>query len=235
MHVLQGSLLHEVIENQIGQHHLGRDMNETGAKSQYTQRLGQYKDTARDVLTEFYNGIPYDDLFFERIRDEGLLKLDMFFGVIWPQFQDLEYLKHEEFDKFFIDDIEVVVKVDYVSKTKPDVIVITDWKTGADDEEYENDLQIATYFLWAMQYYKKAPSHIRSELAYLKTGAMRPYEFTFDDLDIIQGKIVDEYCMMNKSYEIVNFPPNPTPRKCIGCQFGTLCPASEVREFLYSG
>jgi CRISPR/Cas system-associated exonuclease Cas4 (RecB family) len=231
-YVLQGSLIHEVIENQIGQHHLGRELNEAGAKSQFAQRLEQYRKTAPDILTEFYNGVPSDDAFFDSICKEGLEKLCMFFGVIWPQFKDLEYLKHEDFDKFKIGNVEVIVKVDYVSKTKTDVIVITDWKTGADNEEYENDLQIGTYVLWAMQYYQKDPSQIRSELAYLKTGAMRPYEFTIKDLAAIKKKIIDGYEMMNRSYEIEDYPTEPTPTKCIGCQFGTICPDSKVCEFL---
>jgi len=230
--VLQGSLIHQVIENQIGQHHLGRELSEVGAKSQFVQRLEQYRKTAPDILTEFYNGIPLDDAFFDTIKEEGLEKLSMFFGVIWPQFKDLEYLKHEDFDKFKFDDVEVIVKVDYVSKTKTDVIVITDWKTGADNEEYENDLQIGTYVLWAMQYYQKDPSQIRSELAYLKTGTMRPYEFTTDILETIQKEIVEDYEMMNRSYEIEDYPSDPTPKKCIGCQFGTICPDSKVCEFL---
>jgi CRISPR/Cas system-associated exonuclease Cas4 (RecB family) len=230
--VLQGSLIHEAIENQIGQHHLGRGFNETGTKSQFTQRLEQYRKTAPDILTEFYNGVPSDDAFFDTTRDEGLEKISMFFGVIWPQFKDLEYLKHEDFDKFKINDVQVIVKVDYVSKTKTDVIVITDWKTGTDNEEYESDLQIGTYVLWAMEYYQKNSSQIRSELAYLKTGTMRPNEFTTDDLETIKKNIIDEYKIMNRSYEIEDYPTNPTPTKCISCQFGTICPDSMVKEFL---
>jgi CRISPR/Cas system-associated exonuclease Cas4 (RecB family) len=230
--VLQGSLIHEAIENQIGQHHLGRDINVDGTKSQFTQRLEKFRKTAPEILTEFYNGVPLDDTFFTILRDEGQEKISMFFGVIWPQFSELEYLKHEDFDKFKIDNVEVIVKVDYVSKTKTDIIVITDWKTGADNEEYENDLQIGTYVLWAMQYYQKDPSQIRSEMAYLKTGSMRPYEFSTEDLEVIKKKIVDDYEIMNRSYELEDYPTDPSPTKCIGCQFGTVCPDSKIREYL---
>jgi CRISPR/Cas system-associated exonuclease Cas4 (RecB family) len=176
--------------------------------------------------------VPLDDAFFNTIHEEGLEKLKNFFGVIWPQFKELEYLKHEDFDKFKIEDVEVIVKVDYVCKTKNDLIVITDWKTGADYEEYENGLQIGTYVLWVMQYYQKYPSQIRSEIAYLKTGTIRPYEFTWENLVTIKEKIIEDYTMMNRSYEIENYPTNSAPAKCISCQFGTICPDSKIREFL---
>jgi CRISPR/Cas system-associated exonuclease Cas4 (RecB family) len=230
--VLQGSLIHEAIENQIGQHHLGRELNEAGTKSQFSQRLERYRKTASALITEFYNGVPIDDAFFYTLHEDGLDKISMFFGVIWPQFNELEYLKHEDFDKFKINDVEVIVKVDYVSKTKTDVIVITDWKTGEDNDAYESDLQIGTYALWAMQYYQKEPSKIRTELAYLKTGAMRPYEFSVEDLETIKNKIVADFHDMNHSYEIENYPTDATPKKCISCQFGTICPDSKIKEFL---
>lgn len=125
----------------------------------------------------------------------------MFFGIIWPQFNDLVYLKHEDFDKFKIENVDVIVKVDYVSKTKTDIIVNTDWKTGANIEEYEKDLQIGTYVLWAMQYYQKESCQIRSKLAYLKTGKMHPYEFSTSDLEVIKKIIADEFEIMNRSYK----------------------------------
>jgi CRISPR/Cas system-associated exonuclease Cas4 (RecB family) len=227
-YALEGLLIHGVIENQIGQHYIGRDLNEDGAKAQFVRRVEQYRKTARDTLTEFYNGLPADDAFFDRIRDGGQDKISMFFGAIWPQVKDLEYLKHEDFDKFKINDVEVIVKVDYVSRTKHDVIVITDWKTGEDKEEYESDLQIGTYVLWAMQYYQKDPAQIRSELAYLKTGMMHPYEFSPDDLEKIRITILDDFEKMNASYEIADYPASPEPRKCMSCQFGRVCPESLV-------
>jgi len=57
-YALEGLLIHGVIENQIGQHYIGRDLNEDGAKAQFVQRVEQYRKTARDTLTEFYNGLP---------------------------------------------------------------------------------------------------------------------------------------------------------------------------------
>lgn len=226
-YALEGSLIHGVIENQIGQHYIGRELNEGGAKSQFVQRVEQYRKTACDTLTEFFNGLPNDDEFFNRIKIEGQDKISMFFGVIWPQLKYLEYLKHEDFDKFKINDVEVTVKVDYVSKTKNDIIVLTDWKTGQDNEEYESDLQIGTYELWAMEYYQKTPDRIRNELAYLKTGMMRQIEFHDRDLEKIREKIILEFTKMNSGYDIIDYPTSPDLKKCLSCQFATICPDSK--------
>jgi CRISPR/Cas system-associated exonuclease Cas4 (RecB family) len=230
--VLQGSLIHEAIENQIAQHHLGRDFNEDGTKAQFSNRLEQFRKTASDTLIESYNGLLLDDDFFNFVNEDGKEKIKMFFEVIWPQIKNLEYLKHEDFDKFKIGDVEVIVKVDYVSKTRTGLIVLTDWKTGADFEEYESDLQIGTYVLWAMQYYQKDVSDVRSELAYLKTGKMRPYAFNEDDLEKIKKKIVEDFRNMNRSYEIEDYPTDPNPKRCISCQFGTICPDSKMKDFI---
>jgi endopeptidase La len=75
--------------------------------------------------------------------------------------------------------------------TNDDTIVLTDWKTGDDREEYESDLQIGIYVLWAMQHYQKDASQIQSKLAYLKTGTMRPYEFSYDDLEKVKERILE--------------------------------------------
>ena len=227
---LQGKLIHEAIENQIGQYYLGRKMNEDGAKTQYTQRVEHYRKMASEILTEYFNGEPIDDIFFDNIRANGIDQISMFFGVIWPQLEDLDYLRHEKFDRFKISDVEVIVKVDYISKTKDGTIVVSDWKTGADNEEYENDLQLGSYVLWAMENYDKKPEEIKSELIYLTTGIMRSYEFSIEELEAIKRTIVKDFEDMNRTIDIDYFKPDPNPKKCLSCQFATICPDSTHRS-----
>ena len=229
---LQGILLHEVIENKIGQNHLGREMSESIAKAQYIQRVEQYRRVAKETLTEYFNGEPMNEAFFGSIRANGLDQISMFFGVIWPQLKDLEYLRHEKLDRFKVGDVEAIVKADYVSKTKDDIIVVSDWKTGANDEKYESELQIGVYVLWAMQYYEKEPEEVRSELVYLRTGIMQSYEFSRGQLEGIKGKVVDDFKDINRTFDIEYFNPDPSPEKCLSCQFATVCPHSMAIEQL---
>jgi len=165
-----------------------------------------------------------NDNFFDTIRVDGLDQIGTFFDVIWPQLEEQQYLRHEKFDKFTVDDVKAIVKVDYVSKTKDDKIVITDWKTGADREEYESDLQIGAYVLWAIQQYNKRPEDIKSELVYLATGTIRPHEFSIEEIDKIKRKITLDYKEMNEKYEIDYFQADPKSYKCLSCQFASVCP-----------
>ena len=47
---IQGIIIHEVLENQMGKHFIGRGTNEESAKAQYVQRLDQYRKTAKDTI-----------------------------------------------------------------------------------------------------------------------------------------------------------------------------------------
>ena len=79
--------------------------------------------------------------------------------------------------------------------------MLTDWKTGyADDDDYETELQMAAYVLWAMQYYRTRPDDIRTELVFLKTGRTKPFAFFWEQLVDLQKLILREFAEMNASY-----------------------------------
>jgi hypothetical protein len=59
-------------------------------------------------------------------------------------------------------------------------LVLTNWKTGRDDDEYETELQMAAYVLWEKEYYRKSADEISTELVFLKTVETKPYAF-FDE------------------------------------------------------
>ena len=221
---LQGSLIHNVIKNQIGQHKLGRELNIESAINQYISGIEKKQEFARDLFIEYRNGELVDTAFFERIKKEGIEQIKTFFRVIWPNFKELEYCQHEEkYEKFKIDDIQVFVVPDYVSKTKSGKIVISDWKTGVDDENYEDELQIGTYVLWALDRYSIDPKDVSCELVYLKTGNMRSYSFESSELDEIKDLIREDFKKLNEDYSIDAFPPSPSSRTCLSCKFAEIC------------
>ena len=222
---LQGQLVHEVIKNQIGQHKLGRELKLESAINQYISRVNQMqnKDFARDLFTEHYNGELFDISFFEKMKNDGTDQIKIFFGVVWPQIQDLEYCEHEEFDEFEINDVKVKVKPDYVSKTKTGKLVISDWKTGKDNESYDDKLQIGTYVLWASNHYSIDPKDVSTELIYLSTGNMRSYSFEIPELEKIKSTILEDYRNLNRDYNITSFPSSPSPKICLSCKFAKIC------------
>lgn len=142
--------------------------------------------------------------------------------------KDLEYVVHEEFEHFKVNDINITLKPDYVSKSKNGSLVISDWKTGADNEDYENDLQIATYVLWAKEKFNLMPSEIHSELVYLTTGNMRSFNFSCDDLEKIKFSITEDFRRMNEDLEPKSYISNPSLKNCNSCRFSTICCDSKM-------
>lgn len=231
--VLQGKLVHDAIENQIGQFHFGHGMNEEAAGEQYVQQVERYRRGAKELLVEYFNGQTTSEAFFDRIREDGLDQLSMFFGFVWPQLEDSEYLRHEKFDRFRANSsVEAIVKVDYASRTKDGMVIISDWKTGVDNPEYESDLQAGAYVLWAAEFFDLKPQRVRNELVYLTTGVVRTYEFSADQLEEIRSLIIREFKEMNESYNLGYFDSSPEPRKCLSCPFASVCPSSMASQQL---
>lgn len=220
---LKGSLIHDVIKNQIGQHKIGRELNEESAKNQYIKFVEEKKEFSNNLLVESFNGESIKDSFFDEIKKDGIAQIETFFRIIWPNLKDLEYLAHEEFESFKVDSIPVILKPDYVSKSKIGKIVISDWKTGADNEDYENDLQIATYVLWANEKYKVDPTDIHSELVYLSTGNMRSFNFKSDDLERFKQFIIQDFQKINEKYDYDFYTPAPSIKNCNSCRFSRIC------------
>jgi len=226
--VLQGQLIHDIINNQITIHCDKEPMDPTGSYSYYSRRIAQNKMMAGEIFTEYRHGDRIDLEFFTLIEESGKICLHNFFENIWPEYKDRECLRHEEFDKFKIGDVDITVKVDFVSRKKDGTIVLTDWKTGADSDDYETELQMSTYVLWALQYYLKSLKEIESELIFLKNGEKKQYSISEQWLNEVREIIKSEFNEMNASYEYEDFPPIPFPRECLSCRYARVCPEARI-------
>jgi len=227
--VVQGMLVHEAIEDQITEHYLGRNVNQESAQEKYLKRLKGFKITADDMITEYFNGELRDPAFFDNIQTSGVEMLDIFFKIVWPNLKSLEYLSHEKFDNFMIDSVPVTVKLDYITKSNSGKLVLSDWKTGK--ERRESNLQLGAYVLFAMYKYNKDPENIFSEIIYLgSSGKPRPYKFSSDQLDEVKEIVVSDFERMNASYEMESFPADPSQKKCLNCQFASVCPDSRHKD-----
>lgn len=225
---LQGSLIHDVIKHLIGQKKLDRELNEESAINLYSKWVDDKKQFGGRSLVESFNGDVIDADFYENIKVNGIAQIETFFRIVWPNLKDLEYLSHEEYEHFKINDVTVTLKPDYVSKSKNGTLVISDWKTGADNENFDNDLQIATYVLWAKEKFQLSSSAIHSELVYLSTGNMRSYNFNDDELEKIKSSIIDDFRRMNDSYEMQTYISTPSQKNCNSCRFATICCDSKM-------
>ena len=129
--------------------------------------------------------------------------------------QARECLRHEQFDHFSIGDVGVTVKVDFAGKMPDGTLVITDWIPAGTMTQYETELQMAAYVLWAQKFYQKSADEIKTELVFLKTGETNPYAFYEEQLRDVQEMISREFAAMNARYEYENFPARPLKRECI--------------------
>jgi hypothetical protein len=221
--VVQGQLIHDIIDQQIQIHCENKPMDCAGALAAFSKKVLQYKNVGGETFTEYHNGEKIPNSFFTYIEENGKTCLQNFFGK-WPDYTSRECLRHEEFDHFSIGDVGVTVKVDFVGRMPDGTLVLTDWKTGRDDDEYETELQMAAYVLWAQEFYKMSADEIKTELVFLKTGATKPYAFFEDELREKQEMIPQEFAAMNASHEYGDFPARPSQRECMSCKFATVCP-----------
>lgn len=224
--VVQGKIIHEVIEKYIREFQKNGIIDEISAQEEFINQIESYRKTAKINIAEYFNGAQVNQTFFDKARENGVDQLSLFWGLIWPQIVNYQYLKHEEFDNFFLDGVKAIVKIDYVCRTSTGQILIYDWKTGSDNEEYENDLQISAYALWAQQAYRVPADQIQCNLVYLTSGVIKPFQFTDDQLENLKLLIKSDFREMNHDYEQNSFAPSPSGKHCISCQFATVCPSA---------
>ena len=227
--VVQGQLIHDIIDKQIQLHCENKPMDLAEAITAFSKKVSQYKNIGGETFTEYHNGEKITNAFFAAIDENGRTCLHTFFGK-WSSYRTRECLRHEEYDHFLIGDTSVTVKVDLVGRMPDGTLVLTDWKTGRDDDEYETELQMASYVLWAREYYKKSADEISTELVFLKTGATKPYAFYEEQLREVQELIPREFVMMNASYEYRDFPARPSQRECLSCKFAEVCPEASIAK-----
>jgi len=97
----------------------------------------------------------------------------------------------------YIGNVRVTVTGDFTGRMPDGTLVITDWKTDRDDDEYETELQMAAYVLWTQEFYTKSADEISTELIFLKTGATKPYAFYENQLLNVQVMIPQGFTAMN--------------------------------------
>jgi CRISPR/Cas system-associated exonuclease Cas4 (RecB family) len=227
--VIHGQLIHDIIDKQIQIHCENKPVDPDAALKMLAHKVTLYRNIGGETFTEYHNGEKIPASFFASVEEDGKICLHTFFAK-WPEYRDRECLRHEQFDHFSTGDVRVTVKVDYVGRQLDGTLVLSDWKTGRDDDEYETELQMAAYVLWAQDYYKKSSDEIRTELIFLKTGTTKPYAFYEEQLQDTSMKIAEEHMAMNASYEFEDFPARPSQRECISCRFAEVCPDGIIKS-----
>ena len=227
----KGELIHEIIRNQIALFSRHRPFLEDGAKKYFEQQIEDVKNYPQSIVTEAANGLIVDDERFEAVRSDGLLQLDHFFQMVWPRYENRSVLECERLNSFRVNETRVWAQVDLVTRGEDEGIVITDWKTG--DEkwvEIEGDEQMGVYVLWAMDYFKASLKEVSAEFVFLRSGESKSIPKTNNQLDRLKESILERAGEMFDVQSEEDFPADPAERKCVECNFATICP--EGRRFI---
>jgi CRISPR/Cas system-associated exonuclease Cas4 (RecB family) len=190
----------------------------------YEVRMRAFSESPAETVTEAFNGLRIRRDFLDFVLEDGKRQLETFGKIVWPQLGDLEYVEHEEFENFYIDDLKVHVKVDYVTRSGDGTIVVTDWKTGQEYIPEKDDIQLAVYGLWASSKYEVPLERVKLELAYLRTGRSIPVELSTDIVREVKEAVLASSAEVLAADFLEDFPTAPAPEKCIACPFATICP-----------
>ena len=80
--VVQGQLIHDIIDQQIQLHCESKSMNPAEAMNTYLRKVARYKDMATELLTEYRNGEQFSGSFFTDMEESGKTCLNIFFGTV---------------------------------------------------------------------------------------------------------------------------------------------------------
>jgi CRISPR/Cas system-associated exonuclease Cas4 (RecB family) len=139
----------------------------------------------------------------------------------------------EVLDSLLIDGQTVYVKPD-LAFIHPDdgLLWLVDWKTGR--ARLEDDLQLATYALFAQSKWGAEPEQVRGVLSYLATGEERRVELGATALDEAREKIRSSMSEMRSLLHDVDenvalredFPQTEDKNRCPRCNFRQFCEGS---------
>jgi CRISPR/Cas system-associated exonuclease Cas4 (RecB family) len=181
-----------------------------------------------EAIVEARNGATIPDEAFDAVKTRAEGEVRAFLGRWWPQVAQLEGLALEVAGSFAVGDVTVRTRVDALGREEDGAFVIYDWKTGVDDPAYESDLQVAVYALWAREKAMAVEPLAEVRLVFLKEGVERRQTYTGEELDALAGQIQRESAKMSPAPTRGQSMPRPDPRRCLACNFATVCDAADL-------
>jgi len=223
---LEGQLVHQAIESQVAQHSLGRPVSKEAAQRLFRFQLKRITENPHAFIVEMINGTDVPDGLFEATEEEGIDLLEIFFEIIWPNYEKFGYEQHERFERFKIDDILVYVKIDLVSTMDDGTVIVTDWKTGKMQElGKEQQRQILVYLLWAMSRYGVPHDRVKAEIRPLRFPEKHLiHEPGAEEIEDLREYILENAGAMLAVESEEDFPASPSQELCQHCNFATICP-----------
>ena len=176
-----------------------------------------------NILTEAANGFPPDEKEIEGIKSDAINQIENFCRIVWNNYKDVRYMSHEKNESFMLDGIKINVKYDLLTE-KNGLHVITDWKTGSSGfDDIDESIQAGTYILWLHKMNAIPLDMIRGEIVYLKSCTTEVTKRNDGDMFELSEFIKEDATEMLAVKSETDFPASPSLKKCIGCNFLSIC------------
>ncbi len=137
----------------------------------------------------------------------------------------------EDLVSYHIDDVEILLRMDFAFRAADGRLVIVDWKTGRSEGRY-NSIQVAGYALYASERnWAKVPGEIETRLEYLSLERTARREVT--DAGLAEARVFVQRSaremrsllrdpLVNQAWE-EDFARADQPQVCRRCNFRRLC------------
>lgn len=157
------------------------------------------------------------------------------------------WLTIEDLVSFHVEDVEVFLRMDMAFRDRDGRVVIVDWKTGKSEGRF-NDIQLASYALYASEQGWAKPDEIVTELAYLAIPRFTRKSVDQERVDAARAFVVKSAGKMKSLLldpvlnlaQMEDFARVDRPPVCRRCNYRRLCfpprteamaPAVEVPAF----
>jgi hypothetical protein len=182
------------------------------------------------TLIEFVNGRGLTAALLKQYKQECNRLLENYIAL-WKKFttDEIVYIEnHEAFPGWFLcGNIAVYARPDIILKR--DKYLILDWKTGAEPDDYaDNILEISTsIYLACIDFDGRSRAsfdEIEGAFVYLQSQKVSPpIQRTQKDYDKFSQLIDEKVNAFHVSLVEEHYTPDPAKWKCRACNFATLC------------
>ena len=220
---LAGVAIHSSIAHEIDLWSTGNSVSPNESIKRAIDFFNQVWKNRRSQLIEVINGYSPDESLLKFSKIAITTKLQRFYYKLWPQFSKYEHILHEKLDKFKMEGVDIIVKVDLACRSYDGYFYIIDWKTGLGRNENDWRTQLAVYSLWASLKMKEKISTIRPTLVNLVTGEVTSFRPTNGDIKSVRELIHADINTV-RSYEAnQDYLALPETRKCLSCAYLRAC------------
>lgn len=219
-----GIIVHETISFHVARWSKGIDVSANDLRNIASDSLREAWNDKDHRIIEQMNGFDLDSHLFFKFQDSIYSLLDNFLNFAWIRFLNHKYLAHEQTFSLVLNGINLFVKPDLITENKDKMIIITDWKTGLDEEMNDYNLQMNSYGLWAASHFSINPEYITVQLVNLKTGVIRKKALSGKDLKNTEEEIMRQIDEMTRLFKTRSLLAIPERNKCKSCPYLKECP-----------